>query len=169
MRSPPPVITALALIGLATGCTRPGNTPSLAPRAAEAIDPRVPIEATPSSGSVAAGVAPALAQAVARARGGRATFDALASRAQALAAAAGPRQSESWVVAQQALSALAAQHGVTTSAAAAIDALAADRIEETRWLNPATRTAIEAAASEVGAINEQQAALLKRLGARLGS
>jgi hypothetical protein len=129
----------------------------------------VPIPANPSPGTVDPSVAAALAGAVTQARSGTAPFSALARRAEALAAVAGPRQSESWVVAQQALSALVAQHGVTTSAAADIDAIAANRIDATRWLVPATRAAIEAAASEVKAINDAQSAIIDRVGARLGT
>ena len=162
-----PLLLALSLPLAA--CAAPQGYPSLAPRAAEAIDPRIPIDATPSPGTVDPRLAAALADAVAAARGGTAAFDRLAQSASALAAAAGPRQSESWVVAQQALSALVAQHGVTTTAAAAIDAIAADRIDETRWLVPAMRAAIEAAAAEVGVITDGQPATIDRLQARLGS
>ena len=163
------ILYPLALILAASACAAPRGFPSLAPRVAEAIDPRVPILAKPSPGSVDPAIRVALAGAVARARGGQGAFDALARRAIALAAAAGPRHSESWVVAQQALSALSAQHGVTTGAAADIDALAAERIDQARWLVPATRAAIEAAAAEVGAINDAQSATIERLGARLGT
>ena len=151
------------------GCAAPTGYPSLAPRAAEGIDPRVPIPDAPSPGTVDPQTAAALARAVAAARGGVAEFDRLARTADALAAAAGPRQSESWIAAQQALSALGAQHGVTTNAAATIDAIAAEKIDATRWLVPATRAAIEAAAAEVGAINDAQSATIDRLGARLGT
>ena len=58
---------------------------------------------------------------------------------------------------------------MTTRAAADIDAIAADRIDAARWLVPATRAAIEAAAAEVGAINDAQRATIARLAARLGS
>jgi hypothetical protein len=58
---------------------------------------------------------------------------------------------------------------VTTNAAANIDAVAAGRIDATRWIVPATQAAIEAAAAEVGAINQAQAALIARLSARLGN
>ena len=163
------ILLPIALILLGSACAAPRGFPSLAPRAAEAIDPRVPIASEPSPGSVDAATRTALDEAVARARAGQPAFDALARRATALAAAAGPRQSESWVVAQQALSALGAQHGVTTAAAADIDALAADRIDQARWLVPAARAAIEAAAAEVGAINDSQRATIARLGARLGT
>ena len=165
MRLIPPLVLAL----LVAACAAPRGYPSLAPRAAEGIDPRVPIAATPSPGTVDPRTAASLAEAVGAARGGMAAFDRLAQAAEARAAAAGPRQSESWIVAQQALSALGAQHGVTTTAAANIDAIAADKIDATRWLVPATRAAIEAAAAEVGAINDRQRATIGRLGARLGS
>ncbi len=159
----------LALIALTAGCAAPSNYPTLAPRGAEAIDPRVPIVADPSPGTLDPRTAAALAEAVAAARGGTATFNQLARQAEALAAAAGPRQSESWIAAQQALSALGAQHGVTTSAATKIDEIAAERIDKTRWLVPAARAAIEAAAAEVGAISDRQSATIDRLGARLGN
>ena len=161
-------IFSALLVLLSAGCSAPTGYPSLAPRAAEAIDPRVPIASNPSPGTVDPAIATALRDAVGAARGGTGAFDALARRAEALAAAAGPRQSESWVVAQQALSALSAQHGVTTNAAANIDAIAAARIDATRWLVPATQAAIEAAAAEVGTINAAQTALIARLSARLG-
>ena len=161
-----PIIAATLLLA---ACAAPRGYPSLAPRSAEAIDPRVPIAANPSPGSVDPAVATGLARAVAAARGGTSEFNLLARRAEALAAAAGPRQSESWVVAQQALSALGAQHGVTTGAAADIDAIAAERIDASRWLVPATQAAIEAAAAEVGAISDGQRAIIVRLTARLGS
>jgi len=158
----------LALVMTIAACAAPRGYPSLAPRAAEGVDPRVPIDATESPGTVDPRTASALAAAVASARGGTTAFDRLAQAAEARAAAAGPRQSESWITAQQALSALGAQHGVTTNAAANIDAIAAEKIDETRWLVPATRAAIEAAAAEVGAINDRQSATIDRLGARLG-
>ena len=159
----------LTLNMLVAACAAPQGYPSLAPRATEGIDPRLPIDASPSPGTVDPRTAAALADAVAAARGGTAEFDQLARSAEALAASAGPRQSESWIAAQQALSALGAQHGVTTTAAANIDAIAAEKIDATRWLVPATRAAIEAAAAEVGAINAAQSATIDRLQARLGT
>lgn len=164
MRRLLPLVMLMAI----TACAAPRGYPSLAPRAAEAIDPRLPIDATPSPGTLDTRTAAALAEAVAAARAATGEFDRLARSAEALAAAAGPRQSESWIAAQQALSVLSAQHGVTTTAAANIDAIAAEKIDATRWLVPATRAAIEAAAAEVGAINDRQSATIDRLGARLG-
>lgn len=160
-------ILLLTLSLTTTACAAPGIYPSLAPRASEGVDPRVPLDATPSAGTLDPRTAAGLADAVDAARGAVAKFNQLARVAEALTGVAGLRQSESWIAAQQALSALGAQHGVTTSAAAAIDALAADRIGETRWLTPATRAAIEAAAAEVGAINDRQSAIIDQIGARL--
>ena len=164
----PTLCLAILLAPLAASCAAPRGYPSLAPRAAEAIDPRVPIEATPSPGTVDARTASALAAAVASAHGGISGFEQLIGAAEALSAAAGAAQSESWIAAQQALSALVAQHGVTTAAAADIDAIAGDRIDATRWLVPATRAAIEAAAAEVQSINTAQTATIDRIAARLG-
>ena len=161
-------ILLLALTFGTAACSAPRNYPSLAPRTAEGIDPRVPIDAAPSPGTLDTRTAAALSEAVSAARRGVAEFNRLARVAEGLAAAAGPRQSESWIAAQQALSALGAQHGVTTNAAATIDEIAAAGIDQTRWLSPATQSAIEAAAAEVGAINDAQSALLDRLGKGLG-
>ena len=163
------IMLPFALALSCAACATPRGFPSLAPRGAEAIDPRLPIASNPSPGTVDPATSTVLARAVAAARAGTSEFNALARRAEALAAVAGPRQSESWIAAQQAVSALAAQHGVTTNAAADIDAVAAERIDATRWLVPATQAAIEAAAAEVGAINAAQSATLARLRARLGS
>ena len=87
--------------------------------------------------------------------------------ADRLAAAAGPMASESWIAAQQALSRLIEQDGVTTRAAADIDALAASRLEGQHWIRPADQQAIAAAAAEVAAINEAQAAAIDRLTSQL--
>ena len=161
---------SLLILAIATaGCSARGIYPSLAPRATEGIDPRVPINPVPSTGTLDPRTSAALSQAVSAARGGVAEFNRLASAAEALAARAGPRQSESWIAAQQALSALGAQHGVTTNAAATVDALAAEAIAQRRWLTPATQTAIEGAALEVGAINDAQSALIDQIGKRLGN
>ncbi len=160
-------ILLLFLTFAVAACSAPGNYPSLAPRATEGIDSRIPIDPRPTPGTLDGRTSAALRDAVSAARRGVAEFNRLASAAEALVAAAGARQSESWIAAQQALSALGAQHGVTTTAAANIDAIAAEKIDETRWLVPATRAAIEAAAGEVGVINDAQSATIDRLSARL--
>lgn len=137
--------------------------PSLAPRAAESIDPRLPIPDTAPAGPVNAELAARLNALVEAARAGAPAFKAQEAEATRLAAAAGPMASESWIAAQQALSRLVEQYGVTSSAAADIDALAADRLEGQRWIRPADRNAIASAAAAVGEINEVQSASIDQL------
>src|SRR5688500_412328 len=115
----------LAILAIAGCSTPPGPVPSLAPRAAEAIDPRVPVGEGEPLRSVDAALAARLAELVGLARQGDSAFTAAAGEAQRLAAAAGAPQSESWVVAQQAVSAAVAARAPTTRALGDIDALAA--------------------------------------------
>ena len=141
--------------------------PSLAPRAAESIDPRVPIPDMVPTGSVNADLAVRLNTLVEATRAAAPAFNAQESEATRLAASAGPIASESWIAAQQALSRLVEQHGVTTRAAGDIDALAANRLQGQHWIRPSDREAIAAAAAEVGTINNAQAEAIQRLTSQL--
>ena len=160
-------LVALALLSVAGCSSTTVGEPGLAPRPAEAIDPRLPIPDTVPAGPVNAELAQRLQALVEAARDGVSQFNAQESEATRLSAAAGPMASESWIVAQQALSRLVEQHGITTRAAADIDALAANRLEGQHWIRPADREAIAAAAAEVGSINSAQAADIARLNAQL--
>ena len=143
------------------------SEPSLAPRAAESVDPRLPIPDAVPTGPVNAELAARLNALVETARAAAPPFNAQQSEAARLAAAAGPMASESWIAAQQALSRLVDQHGVTTRAAGDIDALAGNRLEAQHWIRPADREAIAAAAAEVGSINNAQAEAIQRLTSQL--
>ena len=159
---------ALTLMLLATSCSSATiSEPSLAPRAAESIDPRLPIPDTAPTGTVDAALAARLNALIETARGAVAQFNAQESEATRLAAAAGPMASESWIAAQQALSRLVERHGITTHTAGDIDALAANRLEGQHWIRPSDREAIAAAAAEVGAINNAQAEAIRRLASQL--
>ena len=152
-----------------SACSAPsGPVPSLAPRPAEAIDPRVPIPAAPSAGVVDPALASRLSQLLGAMRAGDQAFVAAANEAERLVSAAGNPDSESWIAAQQALSALVGARGPTTRALSDIDAIAAERLQTAGWISPANFAAIEAAASELGAIDQRQAALVTSLQARLG-
>jgi len=155
-------LLAIPLIG-ACSTAGTGPEPSLAPRAAEAIDPRVPVPDKVPSGPVDAALAGKLNELVKQARAGVPLFEARRANADRLAAAAGPAASESWVAAEQALSLLVEQFGVTTNVAAEVDALASTRLDSKRWIRPADQQAIAAAAAEVAAISEPQAAAIGRL------
>jgi hypothetical protein len=164
-------LVSLLALSLATACSTPqtGPEPSLAPRPAEAIDPRVPIPSVVPSGPVDAALAAKLDYLVGQAQAGVALFQARRASAERLASTAGPIASEGWVAAQQALSLLIEQYGVTTNAAADIDALAAARLESQRWIRPADQQAIADAAATVAAISDHQAAVIERLKNRLAS
>lgn len=155
----------LALLPLIAACAAPpaGREPSLAPRAAEAIDPRIPIRSEVPAVPADATLTAQLGQLVEDARVAAPSFDSRLADAEKLAAVAGPAASESWVAAEQALSLLIEQHGVTTRAAANIDELGSVRLQAQRWIKPADQQAIAAAAAEVAAISDRQAAAIDQL------
>src|SRR5690606_22648601 len=138
------------------------------PRHAETIDPRVPIPGQPPRGTLDPALAARLDLLASQARNGVAAFNARKADASRLAERAGPMPSESWIAAQQALSRLVEQFGITTRAAADIDQLAANALETRHWIEPANREAIAASAAEVAAISQAQAADIGRLADQLG-
>lgn len=155
--------------GLLAACSVPhtGPEPSLAPRPAEAIDPRVPIPSDVPAGDADPALSARLSELVGLVRGGVPLFEARLEEANRLAAGAGSEASESWVAAQSALSRLVEQYGVTTRAAADIDALAADRLEKQKWIAPADQAAIAATQSEAASISNRQSDAIDQLKARL--
>jgi hypothetical protein len=160
---------ALLPLLLSACTTTPTSEPSLAPRAAEAIDPRVPIPNEVIAGPADPALAARIAGLIAEIRAGDAAFQAASGQAERLAAAAGPAQSESWIEAQQALSALVAARAPVTRAMADLDALAATRVVVGGGVLPGDLAAIQAATSEAGAISQRHAELIDRLEARLAS
>ena len=154
---------------LLAGCNATSvNEPSLAPRAAELIDPRLPLPAEAPTSPVDPALASKLGQLVAEGQEGGRSFDALVGQAEAQAAAAGPKQSESWIAAQQSLSGLEGARARTTTALAEVDAIASSRIESGAGLTPADLAAVEAASNELRAIADRQSATIDRIGAQLG-
>ena len=140
-------LTALFPIALLSACSASGvYAPSLTPRAAEAIDPRVPIPDTPPAGPADAALVSRLNALVAEARAGDADFRAAADEAERLAAGAGDPQSESWVVAQQALSAAVAARAPVTKALGDIDAIASEALAKRGGMAPADQAAVASAA-----------------------
>ena len=165
-----PAIFPLISLGLAAGCAPPAGTPpSLAPRAAEAIDPRVPVVRPMNDRPVNAALAGRLAELVSQAHSGDMAFRGQAETAQRLAAAAGPPQSESWIAAQQALSAAIEARAPTATALGDIDALGADKLQAQGGLAPADLAAIRSAGDEVGALDQRQAETIAAISRRLGS
>jgi hypothetical protein len=151
----------LLIVPLLAGCTAtPVGAPSLAPRAAEAIDPRVPVPDPPIPTTPAPGLVEQLDRLVAQANAGDQAFQPLADHARRLAGAAGPKESESWVVAQQALSAAVAARAPVASAVGDIDALGAQRIKALGGISAGDLMAIDRAAARVGGIDNREAAAI---------
>lgn len=161
------IIIAASLSLLACTTTDIGPEPSLAPRAAESIDPRVPVAPTEAIDQLEPSLAALLADAVAKAEAGRAEFAERAATADRLASGAGAVASESWIAAQAALSRLIEQQGVATSAAADVDGMAGQQLNDRRWIGPTNRKAIDDASTRIGAITSEQAAIIDRLKDRL--
>src|SRR5215218_9611016 len=121
---------ALFSIIALSACSAPGGPyPSLQPRAAEAIDPRMPVVRPLNDRPVTPSLAAQLSTLVDQARSGNSAFDGAASEAERLAATAGGPQSEGWIAAQEALSAAIAARKPTTTALGDIDALAAAALQ----------------------------------------
>ena len=161
------VILAAALLG---ACARPGGPyPSLAPRPGEAIDPRVEVVRPINDRPVSASLAAQLAALVAQARSGDEAFAPAAARAEQLTSVAGGRESESWIAAQEALSAAIAARGPTATALADVDSLAANALQAHGGIAPNDLAAIKRAASEIGALASRQAERVAAMRRRLGS
>ena len=160
---------ALLSFAMLAACSAPAvNAPSLAPRAAEAIDPRLPIADAVSTAPATPALVARLEVLVGQARAGDSDFQSAAAEAERLTAAAGDPQSESWVVAQQALSAAVAARAPVTKALGDIDGIGSAELASKGSVSPADQAAIAAAAAAVGEIDSRQGALIDRLQSRLG-
>lgn len=158
----------LLALGLAACAATSTTEPSLARRPAELIDPRLPLPADAPAGPVDPALQSRLGELVAQGNEGARSFDALVGQADKLAGAAGPRESESWIVAQQALSGLEGARAKTTAALSEIDAIASARIQSGAGLTAADLAAVEASSNELRATADRQSATIDRIGARLG-
>lgn len=162
----PRVIVGLLAVACAACASMPDG-PSLAPRAAEAVDPRLPVPdrsaELPGDQQFAASVT--RLRDAARAAAARAEPSLAA--ASAAAAAAGARESESWIAAQQALSAAVAERAAFTRAVADLDALVAARVRSGGRFVVQDLAVAEAASAELAVIDRRQSAEIARLEARL--
>jgi hypothetical protein len=161
---------SLMLITASLGaCAGPNAPPSLLPRAAEAIDPRVPVERPANDRPVNGALAATLAGLVAQAQAGDAAFGPAAAEAGRLAEAAGAARGEAWIAAEEALSAAIAAREPTARALGDIDAIGAGKLQTQGGLSPNDLAAIKNAGDEVGAIDQRQAAAIAAIKARLGT
>ena len=161
-------VLCLAILALAA-CSAPGGPyPSLRPRAAETIDPRLPVSRPMNDRPVSAALASRLAALVDQARSGNAAFESAVAEAERLSVSAGPPQSEGWIAAEEALTAAIAARRPTATALAEIDDLAGNALETQRGIAPNDLAAIQRAAAEAGALDERQAARVAAIQKRLG-
>jgi hypothetical protein len=159
----------LFAVALLAACSTPGGPyPSLAPRAGEAVDPRLAVERPINDRPVTPALAARLAELLNDAERGQAAFAPLAARAEQLAGSAGGPQSDGWVAAQEALSAAIAARGPTARALGDVDAIGGDLLEQQRGLAPNDLAAIQRAQAEVGALDERQSDRIKAVQNRLG-
>jgi hypothetical protein len=159
----------LAIMALAACSTPGGPYPSLQARAAEAIDPRLPVVRPINDRPVTAALASRLTELVSQAHRGEGAFDAAASAAERFANIAAGTQTESWIVAQEALTAAIAARKPVGTALGDIDALGAEGLQKQGGLAPNDLAAIERASAEVAAIDSRQAARIDSIQKRLGS
>jgi hypothetical protein len=158
----------LSLLAL-SACAAPGGPyPSLQPRAAEAIDPRVPVVRPMNNRPVSAALSARLSALVDQAQSGNAAFDTAASEAERLAGAAGGPQGEGWIAAQEALTAAIAARKTTATALGDIDTLAATALQTQGGIAPNDLREIKKAAAQVAALDQRQADRIKALQRRLG-
>ena len=152
-----------------SGCSSAdGPYPALQPRAAEAIDPRVAVVRPMNDRPVRPALAAQLAALVEQARAGEAAFGPAVDNAEQLASAAGAPQSESWIAAQEALSAAIAARSPTVLALSDIDALGGTALQTRGGIAPNDLKAIQNASAEVARIARGQTDRLDALQKRLG-
>ena len=161
-------LVLLPLSWLAACAAPVGPSPTLAPRAAEAIDPRVPVEKPVIVNAPSATLQAQLANLISEAQAGDAAFNAAASAAERSAAGSGGPGSEGWVQGQQALSAAQAARIRTTRALGDIDAIAASSLQKTGGMQAGDLIAVQQASAAVADIDRRQAERLKAIQVRLG-
>ena len=160
----------LIAVLLLNACASAGGPyPSLQPRSAEKIDPRVPVERPMNNRPAGLALTARLASLVAQARDGDASFTIAAADAERLAASAGSPQSESWIAAQEALTAAVAARKPTAMALGDIDEIGATALQTQGGIAPNELAAIDAATREVSELDQRQADRIKAIQSRLGS
>ena len=159
----------LPMILLGACSTTGGPYPSLQPRAAERIDPRLPVERPMNRRPVSATLEARLRSLIADAQSASSAFDAAASQAEQLASSAGAPQSDGWVAAEEALSAAVAARRPVAEALAEIDSIGANALQTQGGLAPNDLAAIQSAASVVGGLDRRQAERIQAIQQRLGA
>jgi hypothetical protein len=154
-----------AVAAVLSGCTTPGEFPSLARRAVEDLPMEEPIRVDPPVAARPA-LRDQLAGLVAEARQGDAAFEAAYGIAAPLARAAGGSGSESWIAAQEALSRAEAARRPTALALARLNQLLIDNADDPTA--PEDHQALVAAMDQVAALADNQVGRIGQLRRALG-
>lgn len=149
---------------LLAGCASEAIGPSLAKRPIEDRDMSEPVRQVSPPAPADAPLKAQIAGLVARAEAGQSAFAALLPKAESAASAAGPDGSESWIAAQQLVSALESARAPSPGALAELDALMATRLKDG---NEAGLTELQAADQQVAALVEAQQHDIDRIRARI--
>ena len=160
------LLISAASLGL-SACGSELQAPSLLPRAVEKQPIDMPVsEASEAQTPLDPALQAAIAKQIEAAEAGDRDFTSRRAAAeQAVASAAGKTQgSEDWVQAQEAITALESARTQVRDAAAAIDALRDDPANGTSG----NRAAIDAAAKQVAAIEQNESDAVAALSAKLG-
>ena len=161
--------TLILPIAILSGCTAAGGPyPSLQPRAAETIDPRVPVVRAMNDRATVPALMERLGALVGQAERGDAAFNEAVATSERLAANAGAPQSDSWIVAQEALTAAIAARKPTATALGDIDEIAATALQNQRGIAPNDLDAIKSAAERVAAMDRRQSERIDAIQKRLG-
>jgi len=158
----------LSLLALGACSTTGGPYPSLQPRAAEGIDPRVPVVRPVNNRPAKPALTAQLAAVVEQATTGDAAFETAAAEAERLSASAGAPQSEGWIAAQEALTAAIAARNDTAMALGDVDAIASNALRTQGGIAPNDFAAIKRAQAKVGSLDQQQAERIHAIQKRLG-
>ena len=153
-------IAIASILATLTACAKPGNFPSLAPRAVErelptpAAAPSPPAPADPALGA-------RIVELRDEAEAGQRAFAAEAASGRTAIAQAGKAGSESWIAAQQAVSRLEAARSRTATALASLDQLAVERAAQPT--NPGDYQALLAAVEASRILADAQKAEMVRM------
>ncbi|HEU4969758.1 hypothetical protein [Sphingomonas sp.] len=146
------------------GCSSAGIGPSLAKRPIEDRDLSEPVRQVAPPAPADAALKAQIDALLQRAQAGQTGFAALLPKADSAASAAGAEGSESWVVAQELLSALESERAPSTAALAELDALIAERV---RTGSDVGLSELQAADAQVQAMVEAQQRDFERLRTRI--
>lgn len=149
-----PRLAAAVLALLVGGCGVAGDFPSLLPRDVEQLSLEEPIRTDPPIATNPA-IRARAASLLAAVRSGDGAFETAYRQALPRARAAGPSGSDSWIIAQEAISRVEAARGPSTAAFAELNTFIIDRADEPT--DPADHQAINASLAAAEAIVTDQA------------